>query len=170
MTRRRRRGGGNGRTTAALAVLLAAVVVVAPLPAVSFSTGTTGRGAGIGVAADENALVALNVSSSLHANETNCFVVLTNNHDRTITAAVSLDGESRDDADLVVPDGGTGDGDAVEVDVTAGASQRIEVSVAANASGTSVGFDANATATDASMTMPGRSSPVDDTGDPSSCA
>lgn len=167
MTRHRRRGGG--RATAALAVLLAALLIVAPLPAVSFSTGSVGRGAGIGVAADEDALVALNVSPSLSANATNCLVVVTNNHDRTITATVSLDGGSRDDADLLVPTGGTGDVDSVTVDVSAGASQRVEASVGSNASGTKVIFDTSATTDDSTMELPGRSSPVTDTGDPTSC-
>ena len=156
--------------TAALAVLLAVLLVVAPLPAISFSTGSVDRGAGIGVAADEDALVALNVSPSLSANATNCLVVVTNNHDRTITATVSLDSGSQDDVDLLVPLGGMGNTDSVTVDVSAGASQRIEASVGSNASGTTVVFDASATTDDSSMELPDRSSPVTDTGDPTSCA
>lgn len=169
MRRRSRSGGRRGRRVLAV-VLFVVVVTLAPLPAVSSTVGELGRATAVEVDSDENGLVALNVSSELHEDATNCLVVVTNNRDRTVTTTVSLDAGSQDEGDLVVPSGGSGDGDEVTVDVGAGDQQRFDMNVYNNTSGTTVYFDVYATTESTSFTLPDRSSPITTSADASTCA
>jgi hypothetical protein len=168
--RRRSRGSSGRRGRLALAVALLVVVsTLSPLPAVSTTFGELGRSTAVEVSSDETGIVALNVSSALREDATNCLVEVTNNHDRTVTTTVSLDAGSQDDGDLVVPSGESGNGDEVTVDVPSGGTQQFEMTVNNNTSGTTVYFDVSATTDGASFTFPDRSSPITGSANPDTC-
>ncbi|WP_435102234.1 hypothetical protein [Halarchaeum sp. P4] len=160
--RTRARSHGGGRTTLATAVVAVALVVALAYGAAgtgAFTTGMVDRGSSVPVASDANGLLALDVASSVTANTTSRLVTVTNNLGQQADVTVTLRGDARANATLVVD--GTSVGDSASVTVADGANRTIDVAVDADApDGSTVRFDVDADADGVTVSAPDRTTTV----------
>lgn len=112
------------RSALVVALVLAVTMVVAP--ASTYTTGTVDRGAGLAVASDPNAVIAVDTPDTSGTSPSGELVTVTNRLDVSQTVTVSLDNKTNEYDLSTMQNDMSGSADSVRVELSPGASVQVD--------------------------------------------
>ncbi|NHN46906.1 hypothetical protein G9464_04755 [Halostella sp. JP-L12] len=167
-TRSRRRSGRPWLSVVVVAVTSLLLLTAMP-PSASFDTGSVGRGSGIAVADDGNAILGLSNHSALKTGETCKLVNVTNRFDRSVTVTVALREDSEKYGNLTLGNGREGNQTSFSLGTGISRTVGLETDNESAYDGDDVYFHANATGDGVRAVATDRHSTIDDGASTTDC-